>query len=74
MMKRIDHHVHFELPYTIDNLLPYIERAKALNLEELHILDHSHRFIEFKPIYENGDLKSNIPLILQQVIKKGILL
>ena len=51
-MERIDHHVHFELPYTLDNLLPYIERAKALQLDELHILDHSHRFVEFKSVYE----------------------
>lgn len=51
-MKRIDHHVHFEKEYKEENLLPYIEKAKELSLDELHILEHSHKFKEFKPIYE----------------------
>lgn len=51
-MERIDHHVHLELPYEEINLLPYIERAKALNLSELRILEHSHRFEEFAGVYD----------------------
>ena len=50
----IDAHVHIERgPYTFDWLMKFIESAQIRGIKELTILEHSHRFTEFKPIYES---------------------
>ena len=49
----IDAHTHLEKgPLTIDYVMRFVKQAKAKGIDTLHILDHSHRFVEFKPIYE----------------------
>lgn len=50
----IDGHVHLEKgPYTKDWLLKFIEKASEKGITELYLLEHSHRFVEFKPIYNS---------------------
>lgn len=50
----IDAHVHIERgPYDFNWLMKFIESAQRRGITELIILEHSHRFIEFKPIYES---------------------
>lgn len=50
----IDGHVHIEKgPYTIEWVNQFIENAIERGISELYILEHSHRFKEFKGIYEN---------------------
>lgn len=50
----IDGHIHLENgPLSIDYVLQFIEEAHKKGIKTIHILDHTHRFIEFKPIYED---------------------
>lgn len=50
----IDGHMHLEYgPLDKEYVLEFIEEAKRKGLSEIQILDHTHRFVEFKPIYEN---------------------
>lgn len=50
----IDAHVHIERgPYSFDWIMKFIESAQMRGISELTILEHSHRFIDFKPIYES---------------------
>lgn len=52
----IDGHTHLEYgSLTKDYVLKFVEEAKIKGIKTLHILDHTHRFIEFEPMYE--DLK-----------------
>ena len=54
----IDAHVHLDNgPLTLEYLLEFVEVAKKQNISELHILNHTHRFKEFAPLYE--DCKCN---------------
>jgi len=63
----IDTHVHIERgPYTESWINQFIERAKIAGIDELHFLEHSFRFHEFKGIYESigkhssaGDYQKN---------------
>lgn len=49
----IDGHIHLEKgPLTKDYVLEFVRVAYQKGLDEIQILDHSHRFIEFEPIYE----------------------
>lgn len=49
----IDGHTHLENgPLTPDYCMEFIEAAVAKGIDTLHILDHTHRFIEFAPMYE----------------------
>ena len=51
-----DGHMHLENgPLTKEYVLQFVEAAYQKGLDEIQILDHTHRFIEFEPIYE--DLK-----------------
>ena len=50
----IDAHTHLERgPLTLEYVKEFVDSAIKNNIDTLHILDHTHRFIEFKPIYEN---------------------
>ncbi len=49
----IDGHIHLENgPLTLDYVLKFVEEAHKKGLTEIQILDHTHRFIEFEPIYQ----------------------
>lgn len=49
----IDGHIHLENgPLTLEYVLQFVEEAHHKGLEEIQILDHTHRFIEFEPIYK----------------------
>ncbi len=49
----IDAHVHLEKgPYNLDWLQKFINTAIKRGISELYLLEHSHKFIEFKPIYK----------------------
>ena len=69
----IDGHTHLENgPLTKEYCYQMIDGAIAKGIDELHILDHTHRFKEFAPLYEklrinnpqinwlNNDLKDSI--------------
>lgn len=50
----IDGHTHLEYgPLSIEYVEQFIYKAKERGLLTLHILDHTHRFIECKPMYES---------------------
>ena len=50
----IDGHVHLENgPLTKDYVYEFIDEAIKKGIDELQILDHTHRFKEFAPIYES---------------------
>jgi len=50
----IDGHIHLEKGnLTLDYLQEFVNEAKNKGLDTIQILDHTHRFKEFKPIYEN---------------------
>lgn len=54
----IDGHIHFhKQPYNLDTINKMVEVAICNNLSELHLLDHTHKFIEFSTLYET--LKNN---------------
>lgn len=49
----IDGHVHLERgPLTLDYVKKFVDSAIDNHIDVLHILDHSHRYVEFLPIYE----------------------
>lgn len=69
----IDGHVHLEKgPHTKEYVHNFIDEAIRKGIDELQILDHTHRFKEFSPMYEkyrsvkeqeewlNNDLKDSI--------------
>ena len=48
----LDSHIHFDKqPYTIDTINKMVEVAINNNITELYLLDHTHKFIEFTPLY-----------------------
>jgi histidinol-phosphatase (PHP family) len=49
----IDAHVHIERgPYTIEWIEQFVKYALLNDINELFLLEHSHRFIEFTPLYD----------------------
>lgn len=49
----IDGHMHLENgPLTKEYVLQFVSAAHEKGIDEIQILDHTHRFIEFEPIYE----------------------
>lgn len=49
----IDGHMHLENgPLSKEYVLQFVEEAHKKGLDEIQILDHTHRFIEFEPIYK----------------------
>lgn len=52
-MYLIDNHMHLEYgDLSKDYVLKFVEVAVEKGIDEIGILDHSHRFIEFEPMYE----------------------
>ena len=50
----IDGHVHLENgPLTKEYVMQFVEAAQKAGIDCLHILDHTHRFCEFAPLYED---------------------
>lgn len=50
----IDCHIHIEKgPYTVEWLNEFIQTAVKRDLDEIYLLEHSHRFIEFTDMYES---------------------
>lgn len=50
----MDGHMHLEYgPLSKEYVLEFIEYAKQNNIDEIQILDHTHRFIEFKDMYQD---------------------
>lgn len=50
----IDCHIHLERgPYTTEWLNEFVETAVNRGLDEIYLLEHSHRFIEFIPMYKS---------------------
>lgn len=49
-----DVHIHLERGnYTKEWFEKFVETAVKRNLDEIWILEHTHRFVEFMPMYEN---------------------
>jgi histidinol-phosphatase (PHP family) len=49
----IDCHIHLERgPYTLEWIDKFVATAIRRGLNEIYLLEHSHRFIEFIPMYE----------------------
>ncbi len=49
----IDGHIHLENgPLTVEYAMTFVEAAITAGMDEIQILDHTHRFIEFAPMYE----------------------
>lgn len=50
----MDCHIHIERgPYTFEWLNEFIQTAVKQGLDEIYLLEHSHRFIEFMDMYES---------------------
>lgn len=50
----IDGHIHLEYgPLTVEYVMEFAEQAKKMGLHTIQILDHTHRFKEFEPMYES---------------------
>lgn len=50
----IDGHIHLENgPYTYEWLMTFVQQAQKTGVNEIWVLDHTHRFFEFMPIYED---------------------
>jgi len=49
----VDGHVHLENgPLTVEYAMKFVEAGAAMGLDAIQILDHTHRFCEFAPMYE----------------------
>jgi histidinol-phosphatase (PHP family) len=49
----IDAHVHIERgPYTKEWISKFVDKAVDNNITELYLLEHSHRFFEFRDLYK----------------------
>ena len=47
-----DVHIHIEKgPYTKEWIDQFIKQAMHVGLGEIYLLEHSHRFVEFTPMY-----------------------
>lgn len=54
----IDAHIHIEKsPYTIDWINEYVRYAQERGLSEINLLEHTHRFTEWMPLYETSRKK-----------------
>jgi histidinol-phosphatase (PHP family) len=48
----LDCHIHLEKgPYTTEWVWRFVRQAEAMELEEIWLLEHSHRFRDFAPLY-----------------------
>ncbi len=49
----IDAHIHYESqPYTKAGLMKFVDAAQKQGLDSIMILEHTHRFLEWAPLYE----------------------
>ncbi len=56
----LDCHIHLERgPYTLDWLNEFIQTAVERGLDEIYLLEHSHRFYEFTKMYKTVCQYSN---------------
>lgn len=50
----IDRHVHIERgPYTKEWMKQFVDQAKVMGITQLFIVEHTHRFEEFKELYQS---------------------
>lgn len=50
----VDGHIHLENgPLSVDYCMEFVREANKKDLKTIQILDHTHRFIEFSPMYES---------------------
>lgn len=53
MKKMIDGHMHLENgPLSVEYAMQFVEAGVNAGMDTIQILDHTHRFIEFAPMYE----------------------
>lgn len=69
-----DVHIHIEKgPYTKEWIDRFVEQAVRAGLDEIYLLEHSHRFVEFEPMYasvcEYSDYQKNW---YQRKVKRSI--
>jgi len=65
-----DCHMHLEYgPLSKDYVLEFVKEALHKGLDEIDILDHTHRFKEFKPCYEHLRIYPQQDKWLQQTTK-----
>lgn len=51
----IDAHIHLEAEnYTLEYLNAYIQQALDMGIDEIHVLEHTHHFKEWLPLYEDA--------------------
>ena len=59
MGRVIDGHIHIERgPYTLEWIRRFVEKALEMHLDEIRLLEHSHRFDEFIPMYDQVRARS----------------
>lgn len=59
-----DVHIHIEKgPYTKEWIDQFVQQAVSIGIDEIYLLEHSHRFAEFAPMYasicEYSDYQKN---------------
>ena len=55
----IDGHIHLENgPLSVEYAMKFVKAGVAAGMDEIQILDHTHRFSEFAPMYERLKLAS----------------
>ncbi len=59
-----DVHIHIERgPYTKEWIDNFVKQAVSMEMDEIYLLEHSHRFVEFSPMYasicEYSDYQKN---------------
>lgn len=67
----IDGHIHLENgPLSVEYAMKFVEAGVAAGMDEIQILDHTHRFYEFVPMYER--LKQASPYQKEWLEKKRL--
>ena len=67
----IDGHMHLENgALRVEYAMKFVEAAVQSGMDTIHILDHTHRFIEFQPIYKR--LKETSPYQKEWLDKKKL--
>ncbi|MCM1991523.1 PHP domain-containing protein [Oceanirhabdus seepicola] len=67
----LDAHVHIERgSYTEEWISEFIKSAVNMGIKELYLLEHSHRFIQFKEIYQSIKLDQNCGVYQTQWIER----
>lgn len=67
----IDGHIHLENgPLSMEYAMKFVKAGVAAGMDEIQILDHTHRFSEFAPMYER--LKTASPYQKEWLEKKRL--